>query len=104
MNNEKGDWLEYRMLILKELQELNNHTKSHKDILIDIDKTLIRHSESLDEHIKRTDIAEKRIEMLTAQINPLLKVTWLYEVSLKFLVALAAIIGVIIAIVEYVTK
>lgn len=103
-DDSDGDWVEYRRLILKELQNLSDFSQKHSQILIEIEKTLLRQAEMLDDHMARTEAAEKRIEMLQTEIKPLVRASWMASMFFKIGAGLATIIGTVVAVIELYSK
>lgn len=53
------------------LGELKRGHSELKEGITEVNNTLIRHEEALKQHIYRTEIAEKRIDRLDSEIEPL---------------------------------
>lgn len=80
----------------RELQEI-------KDLLHKLDKRLAIQNTILEEHIKRTEIAEKNLELLEARINPLQELVFRLDGVYKFiglLATVASIASVVIAVLQ----
>jgi hypothetical protein len=72
-----------------------------KDRLHSIDKTLIKQNIDLELHIKRTDIAEKKLEILEQDIKPSLEAFQYVKKSIKLTLK---IISILVPIVYYYLK
>lgn len=54
-------------LLIAKFDNIEDTLKDHQKLLNSIDKTLSLQAESLDEHIRRTEAAEDRLELLEAE-------------------------------------
>jgi len=55
--------------LASDVSNVFNYIKELKDSSIRMDKTLVRNTEQLATHIQRTDLAEKRMEVLEARLE-----------------------------------
>jgi len=60
-----------------------------------IDKTLIKQEASLDKHILRTEMAEKQLDLLSAQIVPINKHVNQMSGALKLLGVMSLVMGIV---------
>lgn len=55
------------------LDKIANDVQEIKLSLVKMDMTLERNTDSLENHIKRTDLLESKVEVLKEQVTPVLK-------------------------------
>lgn len=79
--------------IYKKLDKLDNR-------LDNVDKTLAAQHESLKHHIYRTKLAEKRLEHIENNLEPIKAHVNRMDGALKFLGVLSLVLGVIISILK----
>lgn len=60
-----------------------------------IKNTVLKNTISLEEHMKRTDLSEKRLEIFEEKVLPALNAYKFLEISVKILVPLLSVAGII---------
>jgi len=110
MSDKKDDspdahgWIEYRRLILNELEQLNAMTAGQSVVLREIDRTLIRQSDQLAEHMRRTEAAEKSIEALAIDVAPLKRKAWLVDIIFKCVLGAVGAVAGAIELIKFLNK
>lgn len=66
--------------------------------LLSIDRTLAVNTTSLQDHIRRTELLEKGMDVLVSELKPVQRHVTQVETVLKVLGAIAAIIGTLAAV------
>ena len=83
------------------MDKLEGKIDQIRESIHSIDKTLIRQEEQLAHHIKRTELAEKNIEMLQKQVEPISKHVARTEGALKMLGVVSLVLGIIYGFVRF---
>lgn len=83
------------------MDKLEGKIDQIRESIHSIDKTLIRQEEQLAHHIKRTELAEKSIEMLQKQVEPISKHVARTEGALKMLGVVSLVLGIIYGFVRF---
>jgi hypothetical protein len=81
--------------LLHYVEQSNVWMESHDDRLLKIEKAIIRHDENLKEHMRRTELAEHAIEMLTKELKPVRVHVYHVEGALKLVGAVSIILSII---------
>lgn len=69
-----------------------------------VDRTMIKNTASLEEHMRRSDLLEGQMDLLRESITPLIKVHVTIVGIGKILAAIALVVGVISACLELLAK
>lgn len=64
-----GEWKEWRQFVLAELKRLSKDTAQTHKRLETYNEILIRNTTSLEEHVKRSNLLEMRIEQVDEQVK-----------------------------------
>lgn len=97
-------WIEYRRLILNELEQLNAMTAAQSNVLREIDKTLMRQADQLEEHMRRTEAAEASIKQINVEMEPIKHKSWLSDIIFKAVAGTAATIVAFVELYKYFNK
>lgn len=89
--------------ISNEIDKVNNKLDQIIDKQYSIDKTLVKQEASLSEHIRRTDLLEKKIEMTDNDLRPVIRHVNGMKFLGKSLVVLSLIIGIILGMVKLIS-
>lgn len=81
-------------------QQLNSLLTQVFDKLHAIDKTLVKQEENLKIHIYRTELAEKRLEIIENDLSPVKKHVNMLEGGLKLLGIISLLIGIILGVIK----
>ncbi len=65
----KNDWGEWRLLVLHELKRLSEEHAKIAERLVDYNDTNARNTASLEEHVKRTNLLEVRLEGIEEHVK-----------------------------------
>lgn len=79
---------------------LNEHTK----ILSSVDKTLALQAQQLENHIKRTQIAEENLELLRLEFKPIQRHVEFVNGLSKLVTLLGTISGIVYVVYEILSK
>ena len=71
-----------------------------KDSIDEVNITLVRHEETLKQHIYRTEMAEKRLDKLEDNVEPVRVKMGQLEGALKLIGGIAIVLTIIAAIVQ----
>lgn len=86
--------------ILRALDKFESKLDSLDSRLDAVDKTLVKQEANLGEHMRRTDLAESRMDIIQADIQPIKKHVAMMEGALKGIGVLATIVGIIAGIIK----
>lgn len=64
-----GEWKEWRQLVLSELKRLSKDTSQTHKRLEAYNEILVRNTTTLEEHVKRTNLLETRVEHVDEQVQ-----------------------------------
>ena len=78
----------------KLLSEINVKIDKMSEKVHDIDKTLLKNTMSLDEHMRRTEVNEHKLDIFEDKIGPALDAYKFVATCFKISVGIAAIIGI----------
>lgn len=81
--------------VLDKLDEMGKHLNS-------IDVTLAKQEVNLDNHIRRTDLAEESISLIRDEIKPIKKHIHMMEGALKLIGVLSLVVGLLYGVVRLV--
>ena len=81
--------------IKKELNDINTKLEEHTKILASVDKTLALQALQLEQHIKRTDLAEENIKILRDEFRPVERHVEVMNAVTKILSVSGAVIGAV---------
>jgi hypothetical protein len=84
--------------IEKLLEKLSDDANSK---LHDIDKTLVKQEENLKEHMRRTELAEKRLDAIEQDLRPVKKHIARLDGVAKFLGFIALIVGIFAGVAKF---
>jgi hypothetical protein len=73
------------------LDKLENRIIDLSQAINSIDKTLIKNTDLLDEHIRRTELAEESIELLRSEMRPVQNHVQFVKNVMAFLVAVGVL-------------
>lgn len=73
---------------------IEESTKETSEKLHAIDKTLVKQEENLKEHMRRTELAEKRLDSIENDLRPIKKHIVRLDGVAKFLGFIALIVGI----------
>ena len=92
-NGGDNDWREWRLHVLKTLEMLSESLKEMKEQQWSQGDILTRNTQSLEEHIKRTNLLEEKMEQVQAADNRL-------QGAIKLILILGTIAGIVAAIIN----
>lgn len=96
MPPEQNTWVEYRNLVLAELKSLSSKSDDVGASIHSIEKILDRQASQLEDHIKRTEIAEESISLINSRLADIEKQRWLVSIIFRAVIGGAgALVGVI---------
>lgn len=87
--------------ILLILERLEGKLDKQQEHIHEIDKTLVRNTASLEEHMKRTEMNEEAIELLREELKPVRTHVNHVEGGIKLIGLVSLILGVVAAIVAF---
>lgn len=87
--------------ILLILERLEGKLDKQQEHIHEIDKTLVRNTASLEEHMKRTEMNEEAIELLREELKPVRTHVNHIEGGIKLIGLVSLILGVVAAIVAF---
>jgi uncharacterized protein YwgA len=110
-NGEWGSWSNHVLSELKRLDsgvsKANDTLEEHKTSLEAINQTLIRNTVSLEEHVKRTNLLERKFEHIDTEVDGLKdhlkEIKWMTSGVFKFMILVAGIasfVGTLITILD----
>jgi chromosome segregation ATPase len=81
--------------ISKQLDDIKDQLDEHTKTLSSVDKTLALQAQSLENHVKRTNIAEENIALLREEFKPVQKhVNFVNSLS-KLITILGTLLGIV---------
>jgi hypothetical protein len=86
--------------IVKSLDKNDAWKDKVDDRLLSIDKTLVKQSTILEEHIKRTSAAEERLDLLETHLEPLKKESNMVHGALKLMGIGSGLIGFVAGVLK----
>jgi predicted RNA methylase len=81
--------------IKKELEDINTKLEEHTQILASVDKTLALQALHLEQHMRRTDLAEENLKILRTEFRPVERHVEVINGIAKFLSVSGAVVGAI---------
>lgn len=87
-------------LILDEVRSIRSKVEKSDERLDSIDITLVRQEANLQEHMKRSDLLERRAERIETDIKPLEKHMLMVNGALKFLGIFGTIVAILVGLFE----
>lgn len=89
-------------LILDEVKSIRTKVDKSDERLDSIDLTLVRQEATLVEHVRRSDLLEKKTDLIELDLKPLQSHVIMVNGVFKFLGLLATIVAIIVGIIEVV--
>lgn len=99
MRPNSNDWIEWRKFVLSELKRLGKDANYIHQQLVQINETLLRNTVSLEEHMKRTNLLEDKIEHIDTHVKKVQALGWLFSTDnlvLKGILAALSVFGAIL--------
>ncbi len=89
---------------MEQFEVLNNKLDKLDSRIDNIDLTLVKQSVLLDEHIRRTGIAETNIDMLRADLKPVEKHVSMIQGALKFIALVGVLSGLVVSAIKVISS